>query len=68
MKITMNISMELWDAKTVVKLTDRRTSATHHSTITKTASESDELVLKSVFGIRFSGADEGKVGDDYSPI
>jgi pSer/pThr/pTyr-binding forkhead associated (FHA) protein len=66
--ITMNISMELWDAKTVVKLTDRRTSATHHSTVTKTASDSDELVLKSVFGIKFAGQDEGKVGDDYSPI
>ncbi len=66
--ITMNISMELWDAKTVVKLTDRRTSATHHSTVTKTASDSDELVLKSVFGIKFSGDDEGKVDDDYSPI
>jgi hypothetical protein len=66
--ITMNISMELWDAKTVVKLTDRRTSATHHSTVTKTASEHDDLVLKSVFGIKFSGDDEGNVGDDYSPI
>jgi hypothetical protein len=66
--ITMNISMELWDAKTVVKLTDRRTSATHHSTVTKTASDNDELVLKSVFGIKFAGEDEGKVGDDYSPI
>lgn len=66
--ITMNISMELWDAKTVVKLTDRRTSATHHSTITKTAQASDELELKSVFGIKFAGEDEGKVDDDYSPI
>ena len=67
--ITMNISMELWDAKTVVKLTDRRTSATHHSTVmTKTALASDELELRSVFGIKFSGEDEGKVGDDYSPI
>jgi hypothetical protein len=66
--ITMNISMELWDAKTVVKLTDRRTSATHHSTITKTAQASDELELRSVFGIKFSGEDEGKVDDDYSPI
>ncbi len=66
--ITMNISVELWDAKTVVKLTDRRTSATHHSVITKTLQASDELVLKSVFGIKFSGDDEGKVDDDYSPI
>ncbi len=66
--ITMNISMELWDAKTVVKLTDRRTSATHHSTILKTAQASDELELKSVFGIKFSGDDEGAIGDDYSPI
>lgn len=67
--ITMNISMELWDAKTVVKLTDRKTSATHHSSVlTKTAQASDELELKSVFGIRFAGEDEGKVGDDYSPI
>jgi pSer/pThr/pTyr-binding forkhead associated (FHA) protein len=67
--ITMNISMELWDAKTVVKLTDRRTSATHHSSVlTKTAQASDELELRSVFGIRFAGEDEGKVGDDYSPI
>jgi hypothetical protein len=67
--ITMNISMELWDAKTVVKLTDRRTSATHHSSVlTKTAQASDELELRSVFGIRFAGEDEGKVDDDYSPI
>lgn len=66
--ITMNISMELWDAKTVVKLTDRRTSATHHSTVTKTAQASDELELRSVFGIKFSGEDEGKVDDDYTPI
>ncbi len=67
--ITMNISMELWDAKTVVKLTDRRTSATHHSSVlTKTAQASDELELRSVFGIKFAGEDEGKVGDDYSPI
>lgn len=66
--ITMNISMELWDAKTVVKLTERRTSATHHSTITKTAQASDELELRSVFGIKFAGEDEGKVDDDYSPI
>ncbi len=67
--ITMNISMELWDAKTVVKLTDRRTSATHHSSVmTKTAQANDELELRSVFGIKFAGEDEGKVGDDYSPI
>jgi len=66
--ITMNISMELWDAKTVVKLTDRRTHATHNSVITKTLQASDELVLKSVFGIKFTGDDEGNVDDDYSPI
>ncbi|MEP6984718.1 MAG: FHA domain-containing protein, partial [Chloroflexota bacterium] len=66
--ITMNISMELWDAKTVVKLTDRRTNATHHSTIVKTVQASDELVLKSVFGIKFAGEDESGVDDDYSPI
>lgn len=66
--ITMNISMELWDAKTVVKLTDRRTSTTHYTTILKTAQASDELELKSVFGIKFSGDDEGAIGDDYSPI
>ncbi len=67
--LTMNISMELWDAKTVVKLHDRKTSFTHHSSVaTKTAQASDELELRSVFGIKFSGEDEGKVGDDYSPI
>jgi pSer/pThr/pTyr-binding forkhead associated (FHA) protein len=66
--ITMNISMELWDAKTVVKLTDRRTSMTHHSTVTKTATINDDLVLKSVFGIKFSGDDEGEIDDDYSPL
>lgn len=67
--ITMNISMELWDAKTVVKLHDRKTSFTHHSTaMTKTAQANDELELRSVFGIKFAGEDEGKVGDDYSPI
>lgn len=67
--ITMNISMELWDAKTVVKLTERRTNMTHHSSVmTKTAQASDELELRSVFGIKFAGEDEGKVGDDYSPI
>ena len=67
--LTMNISMELWDAKTVVKLHDRKTSFTHHSSVaTKTAQASDELELRSVFGIKFAGEDEGKVGDDYSPI
>ncbi|MCC6894483.1 MAG: FHA domain-containing protein [Anaerolineae bacterium] len=67
--LTMNISMELWDAKTVVKLHDRKTSYTHHSSVaTKTAQASDELELRSVFGIKFAGEDEGKVGDDYSPI
>ncbi len=66
--LTMNISMELWDAKTVVKLHDRKTGATHHSTVMKTTAVNDELVLRSVFGIKFSGEDEGKVDDDYSPI
>lgn len=66
--ITLNIILELWDPKTVVKIGERKTSATHHSTVTRTATESDDLVLKTVFGIKNVSDDAGPVDDDYSPV